>query len=225
MVDSATYRQEVSEASSALMSSQRDLTFTVAEENNTDDKEKKGQLGNKIERLRSNVVVNSSNLSAATSALRSAEASERKEKLTAENTEREELEKTKQREEEAKLKEEQKDDSSKINHDKKPFVAKKEPVMIGGELYNVTDAQDKDAIQAELLKKLEAIASQEHEAIDGDPHQAGHTCRDTAEVAGRSGATTNSAIATVGTPGSSSGIASEEGSQIKAASGSNGAST
>ena len=221
-MDSATLRQEVSTTDSELRASQRDLTFAVAEENNTDDKEKKGEIGNKIEKLKGDIGVNASRHSSAVQDLRAAEAVERREE-TAKQTEEQRVQETEKQKTEEAVKPEEKELDKK---DKKPSEPNQTAsVLIGGQLYDVstTDGhEDPEITRARLFAQL-----QEHAASGArDPHEI-DTQDQPAVAANVAAASTAPAIASTG---STTGVTQDTStptatSRIQGAAGSSAANT
>ena len=161
-MDSATLRQEVSSTESDLRASQRDLSFTESQANNETDSSKKDALQSKVAQLQSDVAGHSADHTSAIQDLRAAESAERKEELAKEA----EKQKTEQAaiEKEANAKKSDDSDSTPAEKDKKSTVAKKEPVLIGGELYNITDAhEDPQVIQDRLLAEVKKYATPKEE--------------------------------------------------------------
>ncbi len=223
-MDSATLRQEVSSTESDLRSSQRDLTFAVAEESNTEDQEKKGEIGNKIEKLKGDIGVNAARHSSAIQDLRSAEASERKEEAC-KQTEKEKAEEIeKQKTEELAKKPEETLDADKSKDKKISDVIKTAPVLIGGELYNITDSrEDPKTIQDRLFAELQKQVTPE--AKDKDPHA--EDAKDKPTLAANVGAaSTTPAIASINGTGASQDSSSPTAtSRIQGAAGSSSTST
>ncbi len=193
-MDSATLRQEVSSSDSDLRAAQRDLTFATAEADNTQDQDKKDAIGNKIEKLKGDIGGAASRHSSAVQDLQAAEATERKEKLF------EETEKQKSKEIENNKSEDvcKKPDEKEVNSsDKKPATAKKEPVLIGGELYDIKDSyEDPKIMQDILLAKLKEQVTPEAK----DAHA--EDTKDKPELAANIGATSTApAIASTSSAG------------------------
>ena len=191
-MDSATYRAEVAQAESALGTAKRDAVAVSFQADNESDPEKQNALQTKAEQLMDKVANYSADRSTAIAGLGVAEATERKEKL-AEETDKQKAEEAALKKETEPTKAEEKELENKDS--KKTTTTKKEPMFIGGELYDIKDGrEDPQAIQDILLAKLkEQVAP---EAKDSHIEEAS---KDKPSVAANVSAASTPAIATTGT--------------------------
>lgn len=217
-MESAIYKQQVSEAASEIASTKQALGFVAMQANNTDNPEDKNRLGNQIEQLKGNLEGAASRHGSTLADLRGAEAFERREKLAEETTKQKEEQASIEKQAEAAKTTEKEVD----NKDKKPTIAKKESgATIGGELFDRTGPIPEDPVlkQAALLKQIQEFAKTSS-AEAKEPHAD--------EVKDKPAVVANVAATPVIASTAATGVAQDTPtatSKIQGAAGSSGAST